>query len=101
VKTATPSAGSGPRVGWWKALIKWAVFLAVYVPLCFFVLEPAFNALWTRFWVLFHAAYLRIFMTLAPWVLVGLLVFYAIQSVRAFREGMREGRRRPAGSQHG
>jgi hypothetical protein len=104
VKTATPSAGSGPRVGWRKSAINWAVFLAVYVPLCFFVLGPASKALSTQFrdrFPAFHEAQLRIFMTLAPWVLVGLLVFYAIQSVRAFREGMREGRRRSAGSQHG
>jgi len=87
-------------VGWWKALIKWAVFLAFFVPLIRFILEPIYETLWAQFPAA-HVAYLRIFMTLAPWVLVGLLVFYAIQSVRAFREGMREGRRRPAGSQHG
>jgi len=41
-----------------------------------------------------HAEFLRLFPIALSCALLGLLIYYGVQSVKAFREGVREGRRK-------
>lgn len=60
------------------------------------VLSDAFEKLWDVWRAQFpamHAAWGRVVVTVAPGVLLGLLVYYGVQTGRAFRAGIREASR--------
>ena len=71
------------------------LFLIVFVPLCLFVLDPLSRTLTQQFQLAFPAAYanlLRVFTAVVPCAFLGLVAYYGVKSIRAFREGVQERR---------